>query len=306
MEEKIKTFWQNIDKKLKTFNNSFNYDVKQRITRIIREFNITRDNLYEYLKTSDLSMFKSELQDVEKDNMGDYLKYKIERMLQRTKIKYWEALQILIDIAYFKTMEKSKKFEDELFTATTTYTSEFYQRISYNIKPRLKKYHLIPFPNYLIPHLMSTPLYLGYNWLEYKQTLINYNANKTYRKIVVGIAQNNFDIDTYDKSFNLERKRYITALDNEVASLCSQVAMWGMEKQGIEKVIYVAVMDNRTTRICQSMNGQIFDVNGKNTYYRYANENDERTTKYVTEGLKIGENCPSLHFSCRSVLFPYK
>ena len=98
MEEKIKTFWQNIDKKLKTFNNSFNYDVKQRITRIIREFNITRDNLYEYLKTSDLSMFKSELQDVEKDNMGDYLKYKIERMLQRTKIKYLEALNILIYI----------------------------------------------------------------------------------------------------------------------------------------------------------------------------------------------------------------
>lgn len=306
MNENIKTFWQNIDKELKKFNGKFKYDIKQRITRIIREFNIQRDNLYEYLKKDDLTLFKSELQDIEKDDMSDYLKYKIDKMLSRTKIKYWEALQLLIDLAYYQMFNRNKKFEDELFTATMTYTSEFYQRISYDIKPRLRKYHLIPFPNYLIPHLMSTPLYLGYNWLEYKQNLIDYNANKTYRKIVVGIAQSNFDINTYDNSFNIERKRYLTALDNEVASLSSQVSLWGMEKQGIKKVMYVAVMDDRTTRICESMNGQIFNVNDKNIYFRYANNNDVKMTKYETQGLQIGENQPALHPQCRSVLYPYK
>ena len=306
MNENIKTFWQNIDKELKKFNGKFKYDIKQRITRIIREFNIQRDNLYEYLNSNDLTLFKSELQDIEKDDMSDYLKYKVDKMLTRTKIKYWEALQLLIDLAYYQMFNRNKKFEDELFTATMTYTSEFYQRISYDIKPRLRKYHLIPFPNYLIPHLMSTPLYLGYNWLEYKQNLIDYNANKTYRKIVVGIAQSNFDINTYDNSFNIERKRYLTALDNEVASLSSQVSLWGMEKQGIKKVIYVAVMDDRTTRICESMNGQIFNVNDKNIYFRYANNNDVKMTKYETQGLQIGENQPALHINCRSVLYPYK
>ena len=306
MNENIKTFWQNIDKELKKFNGKFKYDIKQRITRIIREFNIQRDNLYEYLNSSDLTLFKSELQDIGKDDMSDYLKYKVDKMLSRTKIKYWEALQLLIDLAYYQMFNRNKKFEDELFTATMTYTSEFYQRISYDIKPRLRKYHLIPFPNYLIPHLMSTPLYLGYNWLEYKQNLIDYNANKTYRKIVVGIAQSNFDINTYDNSFNIERKRYLTALDNEVASLSSQVSLWGMEKQGIKKVIYVAVMDDRTTRICESMNGQIFNVNDKNIYFRYANNNDVKMTKYETQGLQIGENQPALHYNCRSVLYPYK
>lgn len=305
MNNNIKTFWQNIDKELNKFNGKFNYDIKQRIMRVIREFNISRDNLYEYLKKDDLSLFKSELQDNINDDMGDILKYKINKMLGRTKIKYWEALQLLIEVAYFNTMNKAKKFEDELFTATMTYTSSFYQRISYDVRKPHKKYHLIPFPNYLIPHLMSTPLYLGYNWLEYKQNLIDYNANKTYRKVVVGIAQSNFDINTFDKSFQIERKRYLTALDNEVASLSSQVALWGMDKQGIKKVKYVAVMDDRTTNICQSMNGQIFSVNEWNTYYRYANNNDERMTKYVTKGLQIGENQPALHYNCRSVLYPY-
>lgn len=306
MEEKIKEFWENIDKQINKFSSKFKYDIKQRIRRIIREFNITRDNLYDYLKTDDLSMFKSELQDVKNDDMGDYLKFKIDKMLNRTKIKYYEALQLLIDVAYFKMMDNSKKFEDELFTATTTYTSEFYQRISYDIKPRLKRYHLIPFPNYLIPHLMSTPLYLGYNWLEYKQNMIDYNANKTYRKVVIGIQQNNLNLDSYDNAFNIDRKRYITALDNEIASLCSEVALWGMEKQNIKKVMYVAVMDEKTTNICQSMNGQIFNVNDWNIYYRYADTKDERMTKYETNGLKIGENQPALHYNCRSVLYPYK
>lgn len=306
MNEKIKDFWKSIDKELNKFNGKFKYDIKQRITRIIREFNISRDNLYEYLNKDDLTLFKSELQDSKNDNMSDFLKYKIDKMLGRTKIKYWEALQLLINIAYFQVLNNASKVEDEIINATMTITSKFYQEESYELLKPKENYHLIPFPNYLIPYLMSTPLYLGYNWLEYKQSLADYNANKTYRKIVVGIAQSNFDIKTYEKSFEIERKRYLTALDNEIASLSSQVALWGMEKQGVEKVIYVAVMDDRTTKICESMNGQVFDIKEKNIYFRYANNNDDKMTKYETIGLQIGENQPALHINCRSVLYPYR
>ena len=59
MNEKIKDFWKNIDKELNKFKSKFKYDIKQRITRIIREFNISRDNLYEYLNKDDLTLFKS-------------------------------------------------------------------------------------------------------------------------------------------------------------------------------------------------------------------------------------------------------
>ena len=306
MNEKIKDFWKNIDKELNKFKGKFKYDIKQRITRIIREFNISRDNLYEYLNKDDLTLFKSELQDSKNDNMSDVLKFKIDRMLGRTKIKYWEALQLLINVAYFQVFDNAKKFEDEIINSTMIYTSEYYQKISYDVLNPKREFKMWPFPNHIIPHLMSTPLYLGYNWLEYQQSLIDYNANKTYRKVVVGIAQSNFDINTYTKTFEIERKRYITALDNEIASMSSQVALWGMEKQGVEKVMYVAVMDERTTRICQSMDRQVFNVKDKNIYFRYANNNDERMTKYETIGLQIGENCPALHINCRSVLYPIR
>lgn len=295
--------WQPIDKEINKFIKNFKYDVKTRINAYIKEFSINNDNLYDYMKTKELSMFKMELEDIE---ASDYLQYKINQMLKRTKIKNYEALQLLIEIAYFKSFSKSKKFEDELFSATTIITSEIVQRESYDIKPRLRKYHLIPLPNYLLPHLMSLPLYLGYNWEEYKLNMIQYNANKMYRNIVIDIQQNRLDLDRYNRTFEIERKRYLTALDNEVASLSSYVSLWGMEKQGIKQVQFIAVMDERTTHICESMNRQIFNIKGWNTYYRLQNNNDEKLTKYVTYGLQIGENQPSLHFSCRSVLIPYK
>ena len=285
------------------FIKNFRYDVKTRINAYIKEFSISSDNLYDYMKTKELSMFKMELQDIE---ASDYLKYKINQYLKRTKIKNHEALQLLIEIAYFKCFDKSKKFEDELFSTTATITSEMYQKESYSIRPRLKKYHLIPLPNYLLPHLMSLPLYLGYDWLSYKENMVQYNANKMYRNIVVDMQQKRFDIDRYDRVFEIERKRYLTALDNEVASLNSYVALWGMEKQGIKQVKFIAVIDDRTTHICESMHEQIFKVNGLNIYYRYANNDDEKLTKYETQGLQIGENQPSLHYNCRSILIPYK
>lgn len=295
--------WQPIDKEISKFIKNFKYDVKTRINAYIKEFSITSDNLYDYMKTKELSMFKVELQDIEADN---YLKYKINQMLKRTKIKNYEALQLLIEIAYFKSFSKSKKFEDELFSATATITSEMIQKESYKIKHRLRRYHLIPLPNYLLPHLMSLPLYLGYDWLSYKENMIQYNANKMYRNIVIDIQQKRLDLDRYERTFEIERKRYLTALDNEVASLSSYVALWGMEKQGIKQVQYIAVMDERTTHICESMNGQIFKINDWNTYYRLENNNDEKLTKYTTYGLQIGENQPALHYNCRSVLIPYK
>lgn len=304
MDKEIHKYWDNIDKELNKFSKTFNYTIKQRIRAYIREYDISKANIYNYMEKDDLTMFKVELQSIETTG---YLKYKINAMLKRTKIKYYEALQLLIELVYYNVYNRHKQFEDELFTTTVKQTNELIQKISYGVrKPLLKRYHLIPLPNYLLPHLMSLPLYLGYNWLEYKENMIQYNANKMYRNIVVDIQQDRLDLNRYDRSLEIERKRYLTALDNEVASLNSYVSLWGMEKQGIKEVMYVAVMDNRTTKICQSMDRQVFKINGWNTYYRYANNNDERTTMYKTYGLQIGENQPALHYNCRSVLYPYK
>lgn len=303
MNNQIKNRWEKIDKELNKFIKNFKYDVKTRINAYIKEFSFDNDNLYDYMKTKELSMLRTELQDIE---ASDYLQYKINQMLRRTKIKNYEALQLLIELAYFKTFNKGKKFEDELFSATALYTSEIVQYESYRLRPRLRKYHYIPIPLYLLPHIMSTPLYLGYNWLDYKLNMIQYNANKMYRNIFVDLQQDRLDLDRYDRIFDIDYKRYKNALDHEVASIHSEVSLWAMKEQGIKEVQYIAVMDNRTTNICQSMNGQVFKIYDKNVYERYADTRDTKMTTYTTYGLQVGENMPALHYNCRSILIPYK
>lgn len=312
MNEKdiLKRRWEDIDNVFAKYQNKYKYNIKERVQGVINKYKINVDNLYLYLTKKDLSMFRIELQDALDEDLDEYTRFKIQRLLTRTKIKYIEILEILILIEYVKIDNKNKKFEDELFYMVADITNKQFQEDSYNTKKhffrRKKSYKFYELPTYLIPNILATPLYLGYAWEEYKASHREYVSKKMYRKIIVDLQQDKLDLDTYDISIKRDRKDYITALDNEIATLSSQVALWGMEKQGIKEVKFIAVMDDRTTKVCRSMNGQIFKINGLNSYMRYENENSIDTRRYVTQGLVIGQNQPALHYNCRSTLVPYK
>ena len=71
-----------------------------------------------------------------------------------------------------------------------------------------------------------------------------------------------------------------------------------------QKVKFIAEMDDRTTKMCMSLNDQIFNTKDKNIFYRYS---DEAKTKirYEIDGLELGINMPPImdHFHwCRSIL----
>lgn len=312
-KEILKSRWNEIDDELKKYLKKFKFNVKNRVQVILNTYKITSKNLYSYLNNKDLSIFKDELEEALELEINDYLRYKIQRMMNRTKIKYNELLEILIEIAYEKNDLSNKKIEDELFNNVVKITAINVQNECFEVQKKKKK-KLFDIPIYFIPALLATPLYLGYEWLNYKQSKNMYDANKTYRKILIDLnKQEEFDLNNYDKEFQTQRNQFIRyknndfygAMANQVASMCSETALWGMRKQGVEKVRFVAVLDEKTTHICESMDGQIFKLNDWNTYYRYS-EDDKKMVKYVTKGLVIGENEPSLHVNCRSILIPYK
>ena len=310
-KEILKKRWNEIDDELKKYLKKFKFSVKNRIQVILNTYKITSKNLYSYLNNKDLSIFKDELEEALELELNDYLRYKTQRMINRTKIKYNELLEILIEIAYEKNDLSNKKIEDELFTNIAQKTSINVQKECKKVRKKVK---YIPIPLYLLPQLLATPLYLGYEWVNYKQSKNMYDASKIYRKLLIDLTKDEeIDLSDYDKEFQTQRNQYIRfknndylgALPNEVASICNEVALWGMRKQGIKQVQFIAVLDEKTTHICESMNKQIFNVDDWNTYYRYS-EDDKKIIKYVTKGLVIGENEPALHYNCRSILIPYK
>ena len=70
------------------------------------------------------------------------------------------------------------------------------------------------------------------------------------------------------------------------------------------KAKFVAVMDNRTTDMCRSLNGQVFNVNGWNTFKRYS-DYSKGERKYKCFGFVLGLNLPPItdHYHyCRSTI----
>lgn len=71
-----------------------------------------------------------------------------------------------------------------------------------------------------------------------------------------------------------------------------------------QKVKFVAVIDDKTTRMCRSLNGQIFNTKSRNRFSRYSDEAGSMVN-YDIIGLVEGINLPPImdHFHyCRSTL----
>lgn len=69
----------------------------------------------------------------------------------------------------------------------------------------------------------------------------------------------------------------------ECAHIAGQATLEGYKERGTKKYKYDAILDNRTSEICQSLDGQVFDV------------------KEAQEGI----NYPPMHPNCRSSTIPY-
>lgn len=80
------------------------------------------------------------------------------------------------------------------------------------------------------------------------------------------------------------------------------------EDYGIEEVQFVSVIDKRTTKMCHSLDGQVFRLHGLNKFRRYYESlGGERYTE--VEGLKQGINLPPIDDAfhwCRSMIVAIK
>ncbi len=70
------------------------------------------------------------------------------------------------------------------------------------------------------------------------------------------------------------------------------------------KIRFVAVMDEKTTKMCKSLDRQLFNVHKKNTFTRWS-DSDQAMKTYTCDGLVVGLNLPPInnHFHwCRSTI----
>ena len=320
-KEILKKRWKDVDRRLNEFMKkykSINLRTQDRLQEIFDGIKFTVEDVNKYISEDTRQKLERYVKEFKKQGiLTGYFGYNVENIMSKSKIKNIDMLEILITGCYMLEMKLVNEIEMELFEQTT---QQVYKEGIEEAKPKKRMNFILP--DLLLATILSMPNSKGYIWQDYKEATAEYNASQIKRQILIDMQQGRvLDINNYEfqKIITSQNKRYINKkkdqeqedkfsgmLDDELATIVNQVLLQAYKDAGIEKVLFVAVIDDKTTKMCSSLNGQIFSINGINKFKRYSDEEGKKK-KYKIKGLETGINLPPIndHFHwCRSTIIP--
>lgn len=320
--------WREIDKFLSSYLDDYkklNRRTRRKIQEIFDSISFTVEELTDYANNRNMRDFKDKVEEfLEDNNIEGYVAYTLKKLLNRKKIRNNEIVENSILMAYQEEAIKLDEMETTLFERVSTEIYQDAQNEAVQVLGKPKDTKLYPLPDLFLLTYLALPTYRGHKWKDYRLADIQYNARQLYSQLVMAMQQSrplDVDSDEFKSLFNKQNNRYLNkkkdtrqadqysgALDNEVCFLVNQVALNGMIKQGCTRVQFVAVVDNKTTAMCETLNGQIFSINDWNTFSRYS-ASDGKNVVYKVKGLQLGVNLPPIdnHFHyCRSTIYPVR
>lgn len=326
--------WNEVDNKMSTFyskNMKITKRMYDNLQSIFDGIKFSYEELDLYASVSDVARLRTRIEDLkEQYGLEGYIGYQLTQYARRKRLKNKDLLIALLMIEYYRQYKEQNKIETELFDELKQLV---YPQVSIETITVLKGARKIPKnpPQMANSGWLDILLMLSYNgfkWVDYKEGNLGYNVKKLYELIIINMQQdkplnvNNYDIKKLldkqnraylnktpkDKTYEDYKNEFSGSLDNQVAFLVNQIALKAMKDQGCKKVQFIAVIDDHTTKMCETLNGQIFDIYGINKYSRYS-AIDEKNVVYTTKGLETGANLPpitnSYHF-CRSTIYPVR
>ena len=241
-----------------------------------------------------------------------YFEYKVIEILNKRYITNQEMLSILLWGAFVKERSQLDEYEEVLFTEIG---QDLYKQGIDEIKPTKKKKWSLTWE--YIWSMLCLPNVKGSSWITYIEALALTNAQEIERQTIIQLQQNkkpNIEDDVFKNILKKQQNRYISinddkisgALDSQVVEIANKSLLKAGEDVGQKKlrVRFIAEIDDRTTKMCDGMNGMLFYVNDWNRFYRYSDD-DKRDVLYTIKGLEVGANLPPInnHFHyCRSTI----
>lgn len=181
-----------------------------------------------------------------------------------------------------------------------------------------KKPSIIPMALFLA--LLDQPNYSGFELKQYIDIIIKYNTEQLYKQVIYNIMQQKeLEIDSSEfqniikrqnnQRLNINGDKISGAMDLQMIGLNNLAKVEGIKSvaEDNSKVKFIAVEDNKTTLMCDSLNNQEFYINKENVFDRYYGENQKelRLQRIRCNGLVLGLNLPPvqhhLHY-CRSTI----
>lgn len=323
--------WNEVDNKMSTFyskNQRINRKMYDNLQSIFDWIKFDYSELNKYANIDDIVRLRNRIEDLKEEyNLEGYIGYELTQYSRKKKLRNKDILLAMLMIEYYRQYKEQNKLEEQLFDEMKKVV---YRKVSTETAKVLKKKppkEPIEMSKTSWLDILLGLTYNGFRWLNYKEGNLGYNSKKLYELIVIHIQQGkptNITDDDVKKLLGKQERAYINrtkknkgktyqnefsgSLDNQIAYMVNQIALQAMKDQGCKKVQFIAVIDEHTTKMCETLDGKIFDIYGVNKYYRYSAE-DEKTVLYTTKGLEVGANLPPImnnYHNCRSTIYPVR
>lgn len=291
-------------KELKKIYQKIGLQTQNKLQEIFKVLDLSYDNLYNIAdkKTKDMVNVKID----EWNNKGlltGYFGMLARNIYGKTRAKNSEILEVLIYGAYIEEQSKLDEYERQIiYDDMNYYYKEGQEEVNRASK---KKNPILDMNDILFLSLLAMNNHMGYEFDAYIEATIKINVDQLYRQAILNIQQQQeLDIDNpdfqsilkkqSDKKLNIKDNKMFGSMDLQIIELNNKAKIEGIKSLDKEaKVRFVAIEDEATTKMCQSLNNQTFNINDWNTFYRYSKNND-RIMKYKCFGLIPGLNLPPI------------
>lgn len=312
--------WKVHDNYMRQLKQPYNKTSKQtqnRLQEIFDIFNFTTENIYNIADNKTKKRINTYIEQWKEQGLlknNSYFTVLANNIYKRTRVKNSEILELLIYSSYVEEQNKLAEQETQIMYEDANY---YYEQGQQEVNKK-KKPSILTMALFLA--LLDQPNYSGFNWKQYIEATIQYNAQQIYKQLILNIQQQkSLEIDSNEfqiiinrqnnQKLNINNGKISGAADLQMIGLNNLAKAEGIKEvtEDNSKVRFIAVEDDKTTLMCDSLNNQEFYINKENVFDRYYGETQKELTvqRIRCNGLVLGLNLPPIqhHFHyCRSTI----
>lgn len=303
--------------KMKIIYQRISRQTQNKLQEIFDTFNFTSENIYNIADNKTKRRINTYIEQWKEQGLlknNSYFTVLANNIYKRTRVNNSEILESLIYSAYIEEQNKLEEQEKQIMYEDANY---YYKQGQQEVNKK-KKPSMIPMALFLA--LLDQPNYSGFNWKQYIEATIRYNTQQIYKQVILNMQQQkDLEIDSSEfqtiinrqnnQKLNINSDKISGAMDLQMIGLNNLSKVEGVKlvTEDNSKVRFIAVEDDKTTLMCDSLNNQEFYINKENVFDRYYGENQKelRLQRIRCNGLVLGLNLPPIqhHFHyCRSTI----